>query len=431
MNKTEYLKQGTVKIQFKIFTSIMLVGLINIALLATFGFYITRSTILNRAQDQLIALCSQSEDRLNLFLNSPHYQKLSSNLDQISNDGIYTDLVGQLLEKRDGLGKSGEAYLVGQDGFIKTNSRFGPKWKGKKLENKSFTEAMLGHSGVNVVNDYRNIEVLSAYKPFQYKSFHFALLCEMDYAEILAPLYDMQFPMIITGFILTVISGLAGLLSGQSLVKSIIERDKTILKLETEKAVILKEQAQKTFQLLEEERQKISHDAHDGLGQILTAIKWKNKDEEIKTLCDNAIEELTRFKELSPSIEHFGLKNSISNLIRLSQSDRMKINVHFPEYFNEENLNYECCINFYRIIQELIQNAMKHSQATEINFNIDFIKENLSLLYDDNGIGINNGAWPPQSLYYRVDVYGGEMLPLSLKPLKIKILFPGKKRGPI
>lgn len=412
-------EQSSLKNQVKIFTSMIIVGLLNVTLLALCVFYLTKNTLIHRAENQMIALCSQSRDRLSLFLSSTNEHFKKSNL------AIQPQVLEKLLSNREGLGKTGEAYLVGEDGLIKTSSRFGPTWNEEKIVNTAVKQGLLGKEGTTLTKDYRKIEVISAYMPFTFGNQRFVLLCEIDYEEVISPLYSIQSKVFLIGIFLTFISGIVALFSTRFLIKSISNRDLVISRLESEKSQILKEEAQKIFKIIEEDRHQIAQDAHDGLGQILTAIKWKNKDAEIKDLCDLAMQELSQFTKISPTHEHLGLREAIVTLVKLCQNEEMKIDLEVSDNLSNQNLHSEIGINFFRIVQETIQNAMKHSKATHVKISILF-SGTFILTYSDNGIGIPPSSWPPRSLNYRIDVFNGKMESISFSPLQFRIYFPGE-----
>ncbi|URN95641.1 MAG: ATP-binding protein [Candidatus Pristimantibacillus lignocellulolyticus] len=91
--------------------------------------------------------------------------------------------------------------------------------------------------------------------------------------------------------------------------------------------------------------------------------------------------------------------------------------------------------HLFRMIQELLRNAMKHSEATEITINLSIDSELINLEYYDNGIGMEM----PQALiqkrvqhmglsglYYRTEVLGGDLLIKTAlnEGVKISILIP-------
>ena len=99
--------------------------------------------------------------------------------------------------KEAGLGESGEAYLVGQDGTMKNNSRFvkdindplvkklGTTIGVFKVNSDSTKAALRGKTGSWVIKDYRGVEVLSAYAPINVYGNRWAIIAEIDKKEAL------------------------------------------------------------------------------------------------------------------------------------------------------------------------------------------------------------------------------------------------------
>lgn len=91
-----------------------------------------------------------------------------------------------MLTHRAGLGKSGEMYLVGDDGYMRSNSRFSeePTILAKEVDTEATRQAFDGQIGVKVVKDYRDIWVLSAYTPLNLKKYvDWVLVVEIDEKE--------------------------------------------------------------------------------------------------------------------------------------------------------------------------------------------------------------------------------------------------------
>jgi methyl-accepting chemotaxis protein len=87
-----------------------------------------------------------------------------------------------------GMGDSGETYLVGPDGLMRSQSRFtdAPTLLETKVDNQSVRDGQGGKSGSRIVADYRGIPVLSVYAPVDFGGQPFVLLAEIDKAEVLA-----------------------------------------------------------------------------------------------------------------------------------------------------------------------------------------------------------------------------------------------------
>ena len=155
----------------------------------------------------------------------------------------------------------------------------------------------------------------------------------------------------------------------------------------------------------EKERNRFSRDLHDGLGPILSNVKlyfqWLSEttDPEKKKLIietgnkniNEAIETIREISNnLSPrTLNSFGLVAALQNFIdNLNITQKLFIEFTFNSK-NRFDRNVE--IVLFRIITELLNNTIKHSNATNsiIKLILDEEKEIISLLYRDNGIGFN------------------------------------------
>ena len=166
---------------------------------------------------------------------------------------------------------------------------------------------------------------------------------------------------------------------------------------------LLKEQIHSKIQA---QRLEISRDLHDSLGAQLTLINsiadgLKNTasklDEVVKgkinTLSDfseNSIAELknTLWVLNSKEIHLHDLKAKILNFIKnaAEAKDDIKFNFNF-DVSDNFNLNSKQAVNLFRAVQEIINNAIKHADASEININVQQAENSLTIRISDNGKG--------------------------------------------
>ncbi|MCF6150131.1 MAG: hypothetical protein E3K37_15905 [Candidatus Kuenenia sp.] len=106
--------------------------------------------------------------------------------------------VNKIMQERDGLGKTGETYLVGPDKRMRSDSFLDPEghsvkasFAGTVEKNGVVTEAanaaLSGKKGADVIKDYNGNPVLSAYTPVKVGDLTWALLAEIDVAEAFCP----------------------------------------------------------------------------------------------------------------------------------------------------------------------------------------------------------------------------------------------------
>jgi len=110
--------------------------------------------------------------------------------------------IKSILLERTGMGNTGESYLVGEDLYMRSQSRFlSSKVPSSILVNtEGVNEALTGNSGRGVFNDYRNVEVYSVYSPISISNLKLVILSEIDKSEVVAPLvhFKKEAPMMVS-----------------------------------------------------------------------------------------------------------------------------------------------------------------------------------------------------------------------------------------
>jgi hypothetical protein len=115
-----------------------------------------------------------------------------------------------MLTQRAGLGQTGEMYLVGDDGLMRSNSRFSvePTMLKKEIHTEATREAFDGYVGHKIIDDYRGISVLSAYTPLNLNFINWALIVEIDEAEAFVAINEVEMKLtIIASIIITIAVG--------------------------------------------------------------------------------------------------------------------------------------------------------------------------------------------------------------------------------
>ncbi|PSR53114.1 hypothetical protein AHMF7605_06020 [Adhaeribacter arboris] len=151
----------------------------------------------------------------------------------------------------------------------------------------------------------------------------------------------------------------------------------------------------------EAERKRISEALHNGLGQLLYATKLqlgdmhpeKPLEKELQTSIDNllneAIKETRQLSfELMPSIlRDFGLEAAIEEICKRVSSSKIQLQCEVLGLKDRLDEILETAI--FRICQELLNNIIKHSQATEASIQLLNQKTKIVLRVEDNGIGFD------------------------------------------
>jgi len=164
-------------------------------------------------------------------------------------DEINRVMTGNKNWQNDGLGYSGETYLVGQDHTMRSVSRFLIEEPDRYLEllqnnhvsddtieamqrfgtsillqdvnTEAVQEALAQREGTRVIDDYRGISVLSAYAPLDIPGLNWAILSEMDLAEAYAPVYAFQRVILIWATLIILLITIASMLLSYIFIKPI------------------------------------------------------------------------------------------------------------------------------------------------------------------------------------------------------------------
>lgn len=153
----------------------------------------------------------------------------------------------------------------------------------------------------------------------------------------------------------------------------------------------------------EKERSRIARELHDGLGGILAAARMQLSvlDNSVKSEKTNSIEELLeKASTESRRISHNLLPE---NLIKLGLNEALKdfiqginegklLSITYQSIGIEERLPENLELSVYRIIQELLNNIIKHSGATEALVQLHKTEKMLTITVEDNGRGFEEIA---------------------------------------
>ncbi len=133
------------------------------------------------------------------------------------------DRINAVMQISAGMGESGEAYIVGSDNLMRSDSRFSEESTilKTKIEGETVRLALEGKSGVQEVLDYRGVPVLSAYGPLAFQGTNFAVLAEVDVEEALAGVVTMRNISLVIGAIVLVVVALIGVLLARSVARPI------------------------------------------------------------------------------------------------------------------------------------------------------------------------------------------------------------------
>jgi methyl-accepting chemotaxis protein len=136
--------------------------------------------------------------------------------------------INNIMQQREGLGETGETYLVGQDRLMRSDSRFekGSTVLKKKVDTVAVQNALQDKSGTQLIDDYRGVHVLSSYSDIGLNEvigadFEWAIISEVDEDEAFAPIRDLNRIMGIIGVLGTIGIVAVSFLVSRSIVKPI------------------------------------------------------------------------------------------------------------------------------------------------------------------------------------------------------------------
>ena len=150
----------------------------------------------------------------------------------------------------------------------------------------------------------------------------------------------------------------------------------------------------------ENERRRVSSDLHDSIGAMLSAIRLglvtigkrmqnPNEIEEAKEMLDETISSVRRIsRDLMPStLEKFGIAHAIKELCDRFQSTS-QLPIHYSESGELKKMDSKQELMIFRIVQELLNNAIKHSKARNISVTL-FTTASFQIVVEDDGVGFN------------------------------------------
>jgi two-component system NarL family sensor kinase len=352
---------------------------------------------------------------------------------------INLDVINKIMYESNpatGLGESGESYLVGKDLLMRSESRFQKNTvMNVEVDTEGVRSALLNKSETDVILDYRGIDVLSSYCKLDIQGLDWVLLAEIDLEEAIAPINRIRnFTLLLTISISLLVFITAYIISKRISKPLIRLRDASKLigagdfniHLETDsrdeigeltkafnimsKKLFEKNEELRVERLIrnsvatdtqEKERDRLSRELHDGLGQTFIGIKLKleqlknknNTDPEylindIDHSLNDAIDEIRRMSnDLMPSVlKEFGIERAIKILCEKT-NEYQKTKIEFTSELTENISNDKSKIYIYRIVQEAINNILKHSEANQARISFFEKHDDVMIEIKDTGIG--------------------------------------------
>jgi len=382
----------------------------------------------------------ESDSSTHLFIAAPLHTSTRP-LSELVIFEIKPEAINRIMfsnEGENGLGKSGEIYLVGPDSLMRSESRFYKKSiLHLPVKTESVRNAFNRKEGTQLNKDYRGILTLSSYSLLEIQDLRWAIFAEIDKKEAMRPVYKLANEIVFLSIFITLILFVTAYIISRSIAGPIIElKDATIRvgrgDLDTElniksndelgeltenfnlmtsqlkmQQAELKEREIRMFSSFidgqEDERQRLSRELHDGLGQMIIATKLKTETimntgkainsesmTRLRMMFDGLVDEVRSISNnlMPPVLREFGLEIALDQVCK-EISNHSSIKVIFDSQIVIKELDKRIATYLFRIAQEALNNAVKHSGASEVIVTLIGNEKMLSLVVQDNGIGIN------------------------------------------
>ncbi len=189
-----------------------------------------------------------------------------------------------------------------------------------------------------------------------------------------------------------------------------IVQDETLLHQMARRRLISEaRQTQRILQAQEQERQRLAEALHDQVGALLSVTRMSlttllsdappslhDKIQNLLHQMDEVIRavRLTSHLLMPPLVEHFGLRSIVESLVRRFDQASAGMNFHLLISGEEPPLTTQQKLALYRIIQELLTNALKHSGAKDVTVCLRFKARSLIMEVKDNGHGYDPRTLP-------------------------------------
>ncbi|PCJ99547.1 MAG: methyl-accepting chemotaxis protein [Zetaproteobacteria bacterium] len=152
----------------------------------------------------------------------------------LDEDGIFAGVlvfqmpiarINGVMQVAAGMGESGETYIVGEDRFMRSDSRFSDESTILKVQvtDTAVDRALAGEEGVHIVADYRGISVFSAYGSLEFHGVNWIVLAEIDEAEVMKPINHMKMSATVSVLFVIVVIAMIALVASRAISKPITQ----------------------------------------------------------------------------------------------------------------------------------------------------------------------------------------------------------------
>jgi len=389
--------------------------------------------------------------------------------------------INDIVEIRSGMGNTGESYLVGNDFYMRSRSRFLQNTMPSNIQVKTIATdnafSDKASKGNSIIKDYRGVEVISVYSKINIPGIDWVLISEIDVSEAMSPVITIRNYMAIVAILISIvlmivtfvlvkrivdpINNLTLLIDNISLGKfnqsfqkqnfsedeigkvedaiinlqqrisatasfadeigkgnlsadynavspedtlgnALIKMRADLVEVKKKEKLLTKQKTSALIEGQEKERERLARELHDGLGQMLTAIRLRigllkedpKSKKDIQQIIDDTIQELRRISNnVMPAVLiDFGLEAGLKSLVDYSSKlYHIPIQLSYKSFLLEHKPKYSFDVNvsLYRIAQEAINNAVKYSNTSEIIIKVIENNNQIEMTIRDNGIGFD------------------------------------------
>ena len=199
-------------------------------------------------------------------------------------------------------------------------------------------------------------------------------------------------------FVILLVIGITGLI-----LLGYLWRNRLVLKqrveIEATKAILRQSQLQAVITSQEEERRRFAADLHDGMGQLISAVKLNlSKDQVEKKSLNHAVEILNEmnteirniaFNLMPQVLIKGGLTEALTELAtRVNRAGKIQMSV--TEFDVHDILPSDKKVALYRVCQEWVNNVIKYSECTKINLQLVQHEDELVITMEDDGNGFDS-----------------------------------------
>ncbi len=174
---------------------------------------------------------------------------------------------------------------------------------------------------------------------------------------------------------------------------------------------------------IEAERQRIARDLHDSIGSMLSAaillfdsVEAQNTERflRVKSILQETHREVRRIAHnITPAcLQKLGLVSALSQYC--NEINEAKLLLVYPVFSDKKifsKLDHNTQVNVFRIVQELIQNTIKHAEASQLDVILCYNEDKVTIIAQDNGIGSDklNSPKSLRSIKERVKLLNGKI----------------------